>query len=66
MPTFVRIVSFYSRTGDINEKKDTNRINEVMKNLQEKGAKILDVKVSTSLPTAFCIITYESYSPLDV
>ena len=46
MPTFVRTVSFYSRTGDIDEKKDTNRINEVMKNLQEKGANFRNIRCS--------------------
>ena len=64
MPTFVQMLSFYSARQRFDEKRDTERLNEVMKELQEKGAKILDVKVSLAGSAAVYIITYQADSPL--
>ena len=63
MPTFVQMLSFYSARQRFDEKKDTGRLNEVMKELQEKGAKLLD-KVSLAGNAAVYVITYQADSPL--
>ncbi len=69
MPTFVQMLSFFSARGHFDEKKDTGRLNEALKALQEKGAKILDVKVRLqyfNAAVAMYLITYESQAPLDI
>ncbi len=67
MPVFVQMLSFRSSRQDFNETKDTERINEVLKELQEKGARIIDVKVNlagTISTAAIYLITYEADSPI--
>ena len=69
MPVFVQMLSFRSSRQDFDEKKDTERINEVLKELQEKGARILDVKVNlagTISTAAIYLITYEADSPISL
>jgi len=69
MPVFVQMLSFRSSRQDFNETKDTERINEVLKELQEKGARILDVKVNlagTISTAAIYLITYEADSPISL
>jgi hypothetical protein len=69
MPVFVQMLSFRSSRQDFNEIKDTERINEVLKELQEKGARIIDVKVNlagTISTAAVYLITYEADSPISL
>jgi hypothetical protein len=69
MPVFVQMLSFRSSRQDFNETKDTERINEVLKELQEKGARIIDVKVNlagTISTAAIYLITYEADSPISL
>jgi hypothetical protein len=69
MPVFVQMLSFRSSRQDFNETKDTERINEVLKELQEKGARIIDVKVNlagTISTAAIYLITYEADSPINL
>ncbi len=69
MPVFVQMLSFRSSRQDFNETSDTERINEVLKELQEKGARILDVKVNlagTISTAAIYLITYEADSPISL
>ena len=61
------MLSFRSSRQDFDEKKDTERINEVLKELQEKGARIIDVKVNlagTISTAAVYLITYEADTPI--
>jgi hypothetical protein len=67
LPVFVQILSFRSQRQDFDEIKDTERVNEVLLGLQEKGAKIIDVKVNLagSISTAAVyLIIYESERPI--
>lgn len=67
MPVFVQMLSFRSSRQDFDEVKDTERINEVLKELQDKGARIIDVKVNlagTISTAAVYLITYESEQPI--
>ncbi len=67
MPVFVQMLSFRSSRQDFDEKKDTERINEVLKELQEKGARIIDVKVNlagTISTAAVYLITYDADNPI--
>ena len=54
MPVFVQMLSFMAHR-QLDEKKDTKRINEVMKELQDKGAKILDVKLALGINAVYLI-----------
>jgi hypothetical protein len=76
MPTFVQVFSSQFKTG--HDKEETKGINEIMRKLQEKGAKILDVKVSNTAvgqPSLghfsvqqfpLYIITYEAEVPIEI
>jgi hypothetical protein len=67
MPIFIQMLSFRSQRQDFDEIKDTERINGVLKELQEKGARIIDVKVNIagSISTAAVyLIIYEADSPI--
>jgi hypothetical protein len=69
MPVFVQMLSFRSSRQDFNETKDTERINEVLKELQEKGARIIDVKVNlagTISTAAIYLITYDADAPISL
>ena len=64
MPVFVQVLTFRA-VRRFDESEDTKRINDVMKELQAKGAKILDVKVALEAGiTAVYIITYEANNPI--
>ncbi|MCK4478750.1 hypothetical protein KAU88_09545 [Candidatus Bathyarchaeota archaeon] len=67
MPVFVQLVSSFS-TGRFDTEKDTTSINRILKSLQNKGAKILDVKLSFGsrehITTVVYLITYEARSPM--
>jgi tagatose-1,6-bisphosphate aldolase len=69
MPVFVQILSFRSQRQDFNERKDTETINSALKELQEKGARIIDVKVNlagTISTAAVYLITYEADAPITI
>ncbi len=73
MATFVQIVV----TGRIDAKKDTVRLNEVLTQLQTRGAKINNVVLAATTnysgmmgekfgTEAVYLITYESTSPISI
>ena len=43
MPIFVRLVSFHSGGGQFDTKKDNQVINQVLQELQDKGARIISI-----------------------
>ena len=45
MPVFVQLVSSFSTSGRFDTEKDAMSVNKILKNLQDKDAKILDVKL---------------------
>lgn len=76
MPIFVLVHS--SQFTTVDEEKETRVINEILRRLQEKGAKIVDVKVSNTVVNQprsggftaeqfpLYIITYEAQTPIEV
>lgn len=69
MPVFAAIWSTASSLGVFKGKKDSETLNYLLSELQSKGAKILDVKVSISRGykggvTAVYLIIYEAKEPL--
>lgn len=64
MPVFVQIVSSLVR-AHVDDEKDSRRLSEVMKKLQDKGAKILDVKLTFGVNLVY-LITYEAQTPLEI
>ena len=46
MPVFVQLFSSFSTSGKFDADEDTESVNSVLERLQNKGAKILDVKLS--------------------
>jgi tagatose-1,6-bisphosphate aldolase len=68
MPIFVQTLSSLVRLH-FDDKKDTARVNDVMRKLQEKGAKILDVKVPVGVYNgshAVYLITYEADNHIEI
>jgi hypothetical protein len=70
MPIFIRLLSFYSGDSKFDPEKDNRAINEVLQELQEKGARILSITPAigggTSQGTAtIYTITYEASSPME-
>lgn len=74
MPIFVQLVTFESSSGMFDEKKDTRRVNEVLTQLQNKGAKIINIGSSvggkgdamTSSLAAVYLITYEATGVINI
>ena len=72
MPTFVRIVSFETKGGRFDDRKDSTAISNVLSALQSKGATIKEVKHRTSysehnkLTIALYLIQYEAGEYIDV
>ena len=69
MPIYVALVSFGSLFGGFNSVKDTVKLNEILKVLQTKGAKILDIKATAfskgkNLAYIVYVIIYEAEKPL--
>jgi len=68
MPVFVQLVSSFRTSGRFDTEKDTISINRILRNLQDKDAKILDVKLSFGsrehITTIVYLITYEAHSPM--
>lgn len=70
MPVFVRLVSFHSGGGQFDAKKDSGAINQVLQELQDKGARIISITPAIgggSLQgiAASYTITYEAPSPIE-
>ncbi len=70
MPIFVRLVSFHSGGGQFNTKKDNRTINQVLQEIQDKGARILSITPAIGGATlqgiaATYTITYEAPSPIE-
>ena len=66
MPTFIQLAVFSALKGGFDQKKDTKTLNEIMKKLQNEGARILDVKTTLSVGFAVYTITYDSSKPLTI
>ena len=72
MPTFVRIVSFETKGGRFDDRKDSTAISNVLSALQTRGATIRDVKHRTSysehnkLTISLYLIQYEAGEYIDV
>lgn len=70
MPVFVQLVSSFSTSGRFDTEKGTTSINRILKNLQDKGVKILDVKLSFGsrehITTILYLITYEAQNSIVV
>jgi len=70
MPVFVRLVSFSSGGGKFDAKKDSRAINQVLQELQDKGAHILSITPAVGGATlqgiaATYTITYEAPSLIE-
>ena len=70
MPVFVRLVSFNTGGGTFNAKKDSQTINQALRELQDKGARIIDI--TPAIGGAFFqginatyTVTYEASSPIE-
>jgi hypothetical protein len=72
LPSFVRIVSFETHGGRFDDRKDSTAINDVLSDLQSKGATIKEVEHMTSysvhnkLTIALYLIQYEAATSIDV
>jgi len=70
MPVFVQLFSSFSTSGKFDADEDTESVNSVLKRLQNKGAKILDVKLSIGsqehIVSLVYSIMYEAKSPLKI
>ena len=70
MPVFVQLFYTNSMSGAFNRIKDTKTLNNILTCLQEKGAKILDIKVSMGMKEGgvkagvIYLIIYEANSPI--
>ena len=71
MPVFVRLVSFQTGGGKFNAKKDSQAINRVLQELQDKGAQIISITPAIGGASfvqgiaATYTITYEAPSPIE-
>ncbi len=70
MPIFVRLLSFHSGGGQFDTRKDSQAINEVLQELQDKGARILSITPAIGGGTlqgiaAIYTIIYEASSPME-
>ncbi len=71
MSIFVQLASFQSISGKFDEKKDSQRINEILSKLREKGAKIEGISASIggsggANATAIYLITYEANASIEI
>jgi len=70
MPIFVRLTCFHSGGGQFDAKKDNRAINQVLQELQDKGARIISITPALgggSLQgiAASYTITYEAPNPIE-
>ena len=70
MPVFVQLMSSFNTSGTFKVEEDNKSINKVLKNLQDNGAKILDVKLSIGTlqygVSLMYVIMYEAKSFLEI
>jgi len=70
MPVFVQLFSSFSTSGRFDAAEDTESVNKVLEKLQDKGAKILDVKLSIGsqehIVSLVYIIMYQARGPLKI
>jgi len=70
LPVFIQLFSSFSTSGRFKAEEDTESVNTVLKKLQDKDAKILDVKLSIGsrehIVSLVYIIIYEAKSPLKI
>ncbi|RLF34877.1 MAG: hypothetical protein DRN03_06135 [Thermoplasmata archaeon] len=72
MPVFVQLWSTVSVKGVFDWKKDTKQLNDILSKLQEKGAKIIDVKATMGMKeggvhaSITYVILYEAPRPIEV
>ena len=69
MPILVRLVTFSTGGGKFDAKKDSRVINQVLQELQDKGARIISISpaiagMATVAPAVYTI-TYEAPSPIE-
>lgn len=70
MPIYVRLVSFHSGGGQFDAKKDNRALNQILQELQDKGARIISITPAIGGGTlqgiaANYTITYEAKSPIE-
>jgi len=70
MPIFARLISFHSGGGQFDTTKDSRALNEVLQELQDKGAHILSITPAMGGGTlqgiaATYTVTYEAPSPIE-
>lgn len=70
MAKFVQLLTFYSAGGKFDEVKDTHRLNEVLKALQDDKATIISVLPAAggagTGTAAVYVITYEAPAPVEI
>jgi len=70
VPTFVHLVSDFTTSGKFNVRKQTETINHILKEIQEKGAKVLDIRVGIGgqehIVSLIYIILYEAEKPINI
>jgi len=70
MPVFVQLWCTCSISGLFDWKKDTKQLNDMLKKLQERGARIIDVKAtmttSEESPVITYVIIYEAPAPIEI
>jgi len=68
MPVYIVVKSFASELHILSDSRDTRAINEVLDELQRRGARIIDVKISISqnrgVITSAYLILYEAEKPI--
>jgi len=70
MPVFVQLVSSFSTSGKFDVRNESALLNTILKRLQDKGAKILDLKLGFGnlehVTTVVYMIMYEAQKPVEV
>ena len=70
IPKFLRMVEFISKTGEFDTKVDSEIVNEVLAQLQEEGADIIDIKGTVSRSadrsTNIVYIVYDATAPIEI
>lgn len=70
MAKYVHLITFYSATGKFDEVRDTVRINDVLRKLQDKKANIVSITPvlgdASGGVAEICMIVYEAGAPVEV
>jgi len=70
MAIFVRLISFHSGSGQFDVKKDNGALNQILQELQDKGARIISITQAIGggslqgIATTFTV-TYEARRPIE-